>query len=470
MAAAMLLDSLPSGDIEMHANVSGSDFEGWETSMEAEGDVQTEATEEVDMYDADDDTLDLDTYEMAEDSALQPEYLDDDVEFYDASPHNDPPLNEFEEEEDSPVLDLTDTTTVNTDHLVHTDAAAENDLDVSLDPAVAAETIEQDIYSTHLTHDPETLVPLEGPWVVEHIPADQELATEAVHLPLDHKDNQPILSSQPDLGPVSTLEQPLATIVSENLVVPAEHVAGENLPPPAETHEAALSELDPHEIDDGIYIDPPPAVLLRLPSESSEVYLFNQPIASGSGTSTPSSSRASPHPFPVLLQPLPTLYYEPISSLLESLRLESAVTSLPDVGSSELAIEAIDLKLSVTEDNIHAREVSLHDLNVLHDGSGLSGPLRLRLYLLTPRFILRYRALEREVNTLLLEEPTRADEGDQNQDLENRTDIHQHEDFENFQPPQNESTNENDIPNTDEEPSSITVDGTASHHLRRTRP
>ncbi len=45
---------------------------------------------------------------------------------------------------------------------------------------------------------------------------------------------------------------------------------------------------------------------------------------------------------------------------------------------------------------MHAREVSLHDLNVLHHGLGFTGPLRLRLRTVLPRFIRRYRSLQHQ--------------------------------------------------------------------------
>jgi hypothetical protein len=54
------------------------------------------------------------------------------------------------------------------------------------------------------------------------------------------------------------------------------------------------------------------------------------------------------------------------------------------------------------QDNAHAREVTLHDLNVLHDGSDLSGPLRLRLHVVVPRFILRYHMLRDQIARLNL--------------------------------------------------------------------
>ncbi|KAJ6618306.1 hypothetical protein B0H10DRAFT_1795606, partial [Mycena sp. CBHHK59/15] len=53
-------------------------------------------------------------------------------------------------------------------------------------------------------------------------------------------------------------------------------------------------------------------------------------------------------------------------------------------------------------DNVYAREVTLHDLNVLHDGSDITGPLRLRLKSVVPRFILRYHLLQDQVAGLNL--------------------------------------------------------------------
>lgn len=54
------------------------------------------------------------------------------------------------------------------------------------------------------------------------------------------------------------------------------------------------------------------------------------------------------------------------------------------------------------QDNAHTREVTLHDLNVLHDGSDLSGPLRLHLHAAVPRFIFRYHMLRDQIARLNL--------------------------------------------------------------------
>lgn len=51
---------------------------------------------------------------------------------------------------------------------------------------------------------------------------------------------------------------------------------------------------------------------------------------------------------------------------------------------------------------MHAREVTLHDLNVIHDGSDLQGPLRIHLHVSVPRFIFRYHTLRDQIARLNL--------------------------------------------------------------------
>ena len=59
--------------------------------------------------------------------------------------------------------------------------------------------------------------------------------------------------------------------------------------------------------------------------------------------------------------------------------------------------------LTFRQDNIHTRDVTLHDLNILHDVSGLDGLLRIKLSQSLPRFIYRYQRLQEEVNRLHLD-------------------------------------------------------------------
>ncbi|EIN07710.1 hypothetical protein PUNSTDRAFT_39746, partial [Punctularia strigosozonata HHB-11173 SS5] len=51
-------------------------------------------------------------------------------------------------------------------------------------------------------------------------------------------------------------------------------------------------------------------------------------------------------------------------------------------------------------DNVYAREITLHELGVLHDGLALTGPLRLRLQSSSPRFIQRYHELRNHIARL----------------------------------------------------------------------
>ncbi|KAH9180363.1 hypothetical protein EDB89DRAFT_15999 [Lactarius sanguifluus] len=166
----------------------------------------------------------------------------------------------------------------------------------------------------------------------------------------------------------------------------------------AESHEAEDDDdSDPHEISEGVYIEPPPPVLLELPSSSDqpECSLFNAPVSLDTHdleTEAPATEVAHT----VLFQSRPTLYYETLNDVFEALRQEERVQSIIEFVEGEMIIEAYDLELLVSEDNVHAREVSLHDLNILHHGLGFTGPLRLRLRTVLPRFIRRYRSLQNQ--------------------------------------------------------------------------
>ncbi|TFY55153.1 hypothetical protein EVJ58_g8427 [Rhodofomes roseus] len=157
---------------------------------------------------------------------------------------------------------------------------------------------------------------------------------------------------------------------------------------------------DPHEISEGVYIDPPPAVLLTVSSASNplECCLFNQPVRSP-GSQSPSTSSVAERALLLLLHHRPTLYYEALSVVFDALRQEEHIKNVYDLERDELVLDAYDLQLIVSEDNVHVHEVTLHDLNVLHDGADLTGPLRLELRVM-PRFISRYNALRDQIARL----------------------------------------------------------------------
>ncbi|KAI0781106.1 hypothetical protein BD413DRAFT_502799 [Trametes elegans] len=173
--------------------------------------------------------------------------------------------------------------------------------------------------------------------------------------------------------------------------------------PVATSSESAVDTGDPHEISEGVYIDPPPPVLLSLPdsAEPIEYCLFNQPLSGAtlnpSGSAEPGLVREQLH---LLLHDRPTLYYEPLSAVFAALRLQDCIQNLAGSTEAELVLDAYELKLTVSEDNVHARDVTLHELNVLHDGSELQGPLRLQLKTVKPRFATRYQMLREQLTRL----------------------------------------------------------------------
>lgn len=66
---------------------------------------------------------------------------------------------------------------------------------------------------------------------------------------------------------------------------------------------------------------------------------------------------------------------------------------------------------------MHSREISLHDLNILHDGSDFVGPLRLLLRAIVPRFIMRYYALQEQTQRLNVAAETETGEGERDEGL-----------------------------------------------------
>jgi len=188
---------------------------------------------------------------------------------------------------------------------------------------------------------------------------------------------------------------------------------------------AVNSSGDPHEISEGVYIDPPPPVLLSMaPAEDFHFSFFNE------ATEWTQNDCSSPSVVHVVLQQYPTLYYEPLSSVFEALRQDELTQSIANVMEVELILDAIDLKLTIievailmlllderglpiTQDNTYTREISLHDLNIIHDALGFHGPLRMRLNFTTPRFIVRYHALQDQINRLHLEQPNLPQAGEE---------------------------------------------------------
>ncbi|KAJ3780060.1 hypothetical protein GGU11DRAFT_803284 [Lentinula aff. detonsa] len=248
-------------------------------------------------------------------------------------------------------------------------------------------------------------------------------------------DEEVVLSTDVDAG---TLDQSEIPEVAGSVEHPVEYTENEE--------ENPIPENDPHEISEGVYIDPPPAVFLSFAfTDHPDVCLFNQP--------SPSASSSSRTELFVSLLDQPTLYYEPLSALFEALRTDSEPSSLADLSQGELILDAYDLEFTISEDNIFARETSLHDLNVLHDGLGFTGPLRLRLQLVNSRFIIRYRTLQEQVMRLSLGdagEEYNAEELNENSLQEPTEQERGPENVEDYQDQSEERNNENYLQNEDQ--------------------
>ncbi|KAI0797831.1 hypothetical protein C8Q75DRAFT_21057 [Abortiporus biennis] len=237
-----------------------------------------------------------------------------------------------------------------------------------------------------------TAIEVHEPNILVHALLTTEHASEDAHD--DNHDN------------AKEIRQQILEVYNADHQQEAEYGTGDGEGPFVEENEYTSSG-DPHEISEGVYIDPPPAVLLSLPpsssSEQHEFTLFNQPVQSSTPASPNAEASNQEHAddLSILLHERPTLYYEPLQTVFDALR-DEILYRTPEFMDAELVFDAYDLHLTISEDNIHAQEVSLHDLNILHDGCQLLGPLRLRLHASHPRFIVRYTELRDEITRLHL--------------------------------------------------------------------
>ena len=155
-------------------------------------------------------------------------------------------------------------------------------------------------------------------------PVGLEDATEpAPTWNVDVQQPTPTPGEQPQ--PESTHEEPAGD--------PADRWGEDENPVPSRA-----SSGDPHEVLDGIFIDPPPPVLLSLGDSEEEYYLFNHPTRK-----SPAADDEGPIDDALFLHDLPTLYYEPLAKVFQALRLDNRLTQIFDISRGELVIEAYDL-------------------------------------------------------------------------------------------------------------------------------
>ena len=189
---------------------------------------------------------------------------------------------------------------------------------------------------------------------VLHQPGDD--IPENGHISLDE---QHVHASSSEL-PESEAEP--STHLSEHLAAPPSHIEDQDAQATLQTDpetdsyaEAAIGDeltddVDPHEISEGVYIDPPPPVLLELPSSSGqlECCLFNAPAASHQSP-LPGSPREDQQRFAILLQQRPTLYYERLSDVFAALREEERIQRIHEFTDGEMVLDAYDIQLVISE-------------------------------------------------------------------------------------------------------------------------
>ncbi|OSD02908.1 hypothetical protein PYCCODRAFT_1467582 [Trametes coccinea BRFM310] len=425
---AMMADS---GDVDVSMHSGGMvTTDSWLSAEASMGDVafSTESATfdysqggvEIEMLDDDEAITE---YDMADEGAAYDELQD--IEFHDASRAPSlPPANDVAL--DAPVEDGGFMQAPSSDGGAHVNPHSFHDQI----PEPSAEQLAGDIADAPPVADP---MHSQGSFEASATDADAATASvtpsltpnvsEAPQLNVSTSEHQPVPpSDHAEQGGASNTAQQLAGLDSnpvsehdnheveilhqpavgegvqsqvEQAAIGAAHISAEEV-----VGESATDNGDPHEISEGVYIDPPPPVLLSLPpsAEPSECCLFNQPAssisASPTGSGEPDTAAGSLH---LLLQDRPTLYYEPLSSVFDALRHQDCVQNLPGCAEAELILDAYELQLAVSEDNLYAHEVTLHELNVIHDGSDLQGPLRLRLKLVSPRFVTRYHLLRDQI-------------------------------------------------------------------------
>lgn len=348
-------------DVSMFHGVSASD--SWlsvEASMGDDGFIADPtpfaySQEDVEIEMGDDDEP-ITEYEMADEGVAYEESELQDVEVYDVSQAPSPFLAEHHAVDTEPM------------HMPSFDSLHPSTLEAHSAPAEPPSSFTEidPSSSIHYLHD--------GATPMEPLPPPQSLDTASFVVdatpapPLHEPPSQDHLATaEPSvaLEQTGTFDAPNGDAEHDSVELPVqdseylpsglelpqndatEGAVPHGLDPPSATVEAN----DPHEISEGVYIDPPPPVLLSLPPSAThaEYSLFNFPTARRSHSPSGSNQPDTGNGLALLLQDRPTLYYEPLSAVFVALRQEQCIQSLPQFSEAELVLDAFDLQLSVSE-------------------------------------------------------------------------------------------------------------------------
>lgn len=355
-------------DVSMFHGVPASD--SWLLSVEAsmgdEGFIPDSASfayaqEDVEIEMGDDDEP-ITEYEMADEDAVYDASELQDVEVYDISEapsplHTDQPTVDTSVENTElmalPSSDGPQQTNVDL-HIVHVESSTSFSTFDDVPPTFPVEHVGSVVSTSEEPGlDPAADIP---PVVIELPQADSNTLVQDRSIPpepLAADVGQNVGEPQdPDDGlqPV-TFQVPIQPPESlqSGFEVTQQAGGGDDAAVSGDNHSATAN--DPHEISEGVYIDPPPPVLLSLPPSAAhaEYALFNLPTKRRSQSPSGSNQPDDGVGLPLLLQDRPTLYYEPLSAVFTALRQEQCVQELSQFSEAELVLDAFDLQLTISE-------------------------------------------------------------------------------------------------------------------------
>lgn len=293
-------------------------------------------------------------YDMLDDEEIQDSGADIDVEVYDASRGHSPAMATVDASQGAKSTFLDTFESAETNDTLNQDLAPE-----PLDPG--EERV--DLHDLESENVESVLTAQEGESVTfvhiaqfgaESEPLDASVSQQSNFQIETPSDEYQVEERHTIDTEVSLVQAPTTELVESS---DADSPAVATVHPPNETSQDNLNEnqplaqpgsadnslVDPHEISEGVYIDPPPPVLLSLsPEEQFTFALFNKPAEWNSPLQSPTINH-------LLLHQLPTLYYEPLSSVFEALRHEEVIGSTFLLAEGELVLDAVDLQLSISE-------------------------------------------------------------------------------------------------------------------------
>ena len=121
--------------------------------------------------------------------------------------------------------------------------------------------------------------------------------------------------------------------------------------------QADPEQQDEHQHIEQPYVGSPPPILLSLQvsalgGDQPDFALFSPPEQNASSNEDKSAGKVVEEVL-VLLQHRPSLFHEPISSVFEALRQEEYFSHLDELVNSEMALNAVDLQLVISEVSCH---------------------------------------------------------------------------------------------------------------------